>query len=378
MYIELLKSTRAEIVNLLKRQGTMSVETLATELEISKVAVRRHLDQLEDQGFIDHSSERCERGRPKFVYSLTNEGDGLFPDRSADFACDLLTRLGRRLGPEAIDTLLMDQADANIEALLRDVGELDFDARVQAVVKQFNDRGYVADIERLADGSYRIVEHNCPIRDVAEQYPQVCREELRVYSEVTGGTVVKTCCMIATDARSCEYRIVPAEDAPTMNGVRSLPIVSSANGFGPESAMANLNPKSERAAVSNSSAAPAPPGSSVAGQEGSMSPIAAGPSNSSAGDSSSRNHPRKHCMSVCVNVHCSMNGADELVEHLVAHYGIAPDAPRESGLSLELTYCFGACDLGPNVEIDGEFSDGVTVERLDELLAGLNLEGEMA
>ncbi|MBK6316613.1 MAG: ArsR family transcriptional regulator [Blastocatellia bacterium] len=73
-YIELLKSTRAEIVNLLKRQGTMSVESLATELEISKVAVRRHLDQLEDQGFIGHSSERCERGRPRFVYSLTDEG----------------------------------------------------------------------------------------------------------------------------------------------------------------------------------------------------------------------------------------------------------------------------------------------------------------
>ena len=148
-YIELLKSTRAEIVNLLKRQGTMSVESLASELEISKVAVRRHLDQLEDQGFIGHSSERCERGRPRFVYSLTDEGDGLFPDRSADFACDLLSQLGRRHGNEAIDSLLMDQADANIQSLRVDVEGLDFDARVQAVVDQFNERGYVAEIERL-------------------------------------------------------------------------------------------------------------------------------------------------------------------------------------------------------------------------------------
>lgn len=83
-------------------------------------------------------------------------------------------------------------------------------------------------------------------------------------------------------------------------------------------------------------------------------------------------------MSVCVNVHCSLNGADELVEHLVSEYGVAPDVPVESGLSLELTYCFGACDLGPNVEIDGEFTDGVTIDRLDELLARLNLRGGMA
>lgn len=91
-------------------------------------------------------------------------------------------------------------------------------------------------------------------------------------------------------------------------------------------------------------------------------------------DSSTRGSSGKHCMSVCVNVHCSMNGADELVEHLVSNYGIAPDVPTEDGLSLELTYCFGACDMGPNVELDGEFTDGVTVERLDELLSSLNLE----
>lgn len=371
MYIELLKSTRAEIVNLLKRQGTMSVETLATELEISKVAVRRHLDQLEDQGFIGHSSERCERGRPKFVYSLTNEGDGLFPDRSADFACDLLSQIGRRHGQEAIDALLVDQADANIESLRRDLDGLDFDARVEAVVKQFNERGYVADVEQLVDGSYRIVEHNCPIRDVAELYPQVCREELRVYGEVTGGTVIKTCCMIANEARSCEYRIVPNENSHEMSPGRSLPIAASAS-VGSVLSIRDAAPLCGVDMELNASNMPEP------NQQSPDSSAATGSDTRSSGDATSRAESRKHCMSVCVNVHCSLNGADDLVEHLVSEYGVAPDVPVESGLSLELTYCFGACDLGPNVEIDGEFTDGVTVDRLDELLARLNLRGGIA
>lgn len=370
-YIELLKSTRAEIVNLLKRQGTMSVETLATELEISKVAVRRHLDQLEDQGFIGHSSERCERGRPKFVYSLTSEGDGLFPDRSADFACDLLLQIGRRHGPAAIDALLVDQADANIESLLREVDGLDFDARVEAVVKQFNERGYVADVERLVDGSYRIVEHNCPIRDVAEHYPQVCREELRVYGEVTGGTVVKTCCMIANDARSCEYRIVPNESSRGISPSRSLPVALSSFVASTQTSR-DAAPSCEVGMEFNSSKMPEP------NQQSPHSSAAHEVDTRSSEDANSRGALRKHCMSVCVNVHCSLNGADELVEHLVSEYGVAPDVPVESGLSLELTYCFGACDLGPNVEIDGEFTDGVTIDRLDELLARLNLRGGMA
>ena len=46
-------------------------------------------------------------------------------------------------------------------------------------------------------------------------------------------------------------------------------------------------------------------------------------------------------------------------------------AKLERGLSLELTYCFGACDMGPNVEVDGEFYDGVTPEQIDRIISGL-------
>jgi predicted ArsR family transcriptional regulator/(2Fe-2S) ferredoxin len=325
-YIDLLKATRAEIVNLLKRQGGMSVEALAGELAISKVAVRRHLDQLEEQGFIDHCSERCERGRPRFVYSLTAEGNGLFPDTSAAFACDLMEQVSRAYGEVAVAELLAGQASVLIDTIRRDVSGLDFDSRVRAVAKQFNDRGYVADVERLDDGSYRIVERNCPIREVASRFPQVCREELRVYGEVTGGTVSKGECRIASGATSCEYRIVPG----AREGSRRLPIVDATSG--------GQN-------VAEGGAA-APEAGKVCGG--------------------------KHQMAVCVNVHCEMNGANELVEHLVVAHGVAPDVESDAGLSLELTYCFGACDIGPNVEIDGVFYDGVTPDKLDDLIAGLD------
>lgn len=224
-YIDLLKATRAEIVHLLKRQGNMSVDALAGELAISKVAVRRHLDQLEEQGFVCHCAERCERGRPRYVYSLTTEGDGLFPDTSSEFACDMLEAIRRSFGDEAVDRLLADQASSLIETLSRDLDGLDFDGRVEAIAKRFNDRGFVTDVERLDDGSYRIVEHNCPIRNVAERYPKVCQEELRVYSEVVGARVEKPSCRIANGGNACEYRIY--ERTP---GARQLPIVQNGEG----------------------------------------------------------------------------------------------------------------------------------------------------
>ena len=325
-YIELLKATRAEIVNLLKRQGSMSVDALAGELAISKVAVRKHLDQLEEHGLVGHCAERCDRGRPRYVYSLTAEGDGLFPDTSARFACDLLDQVGVSLGPETIERLLSDQATTAIESLKAEVEGLDFEGRVRAVARQFNDRGYVTDVERLDDGSYRIVEHNCPIREVAVRFPRVCQEEQRIYGEVTGGTVDNQCRRIASGGAACEYRIVPSREATG----RALPIMQADGG-----------------------------GEEVADEV----PGAAAQHDQCA---------RKHKMSVCVNIHCSMNGADDIVEHLVVQHGVAPDVESDSGLSLELTYCFGACDLGPNVEIDGVFYDGITADQLDRIIADLD------
>ena len=80
---------------------------------------------------------------------------------------------------------------------------------------------------------------------------------------------------------------------------------------------------------------------------------------------------KKHRMAICVNVHCSMNGSDELVDHLVSTHGITPDVEMEEGLTVELTYCFGECDYGPNVELDGDLMEGVTIEQLDGILTGL-------
>jgi NADH:ubiquinone oxidoreductase subunit E len=69
-----------------------------------------------------------------------------------------------------------------------------------------------------------------------------------------------------------------------------------------------------------------------------------------------------------VNVHCALNGADELLEHLVLFHGAAPEMTSDSGVFVELVHCFGACDIGPNIELDGIAYDGVTPEKLDELL----------
>lgn len=220
-YIDLLKETRAEIITRLKRRGTASADALASDLGISKVAIRRHLEQLESHGLVEHTVERCDRGRPRHLFSLTRSGDGLFPDTSASFARELLAQVADTFGTEALSTLLSQRTDTLIAALKSETEGLTFDERVEVLVRRFSERGYAAEVSREADGAYRVVERNCPTRAIAGQFPELCEEERRIYREVTGGEVVHDCWMVA-GATTCEYRIVPRPE----RSARSLPVLN--------------------------------------------------------------------------------------------------------------------------------------------------------
>ena len=78
---------------------------------------------------------------------------------------------------------------------------------------------------------------------------------------------------------------------------------------------------------------------------------------------------RARHVTICDNVHCVMNGAADLIEHLVLTHGAAPGIESEDGILVETTCCFASCELGPNVEVDGAFYEGVTPELLDAILA---------
>ena len=50
--------------------------------------------------------------------------------------------------------------------------------------------GYLAEAERLADGSWRITEHNCAILTVAHGFAQACTSELAFIRDALPGPTV--------------------------------------------------------------------------------------------------------------------------------------------------------------------------------------------
>src|SRR6266542_1789777 len=99
----------------------MSVERLAGELEVSKVCVRRHLGLLESDGLVTFEEERHDRGRPRFIYRLTDKAARLFPQIYDEFAKEALTAVRRNFGDDAPQRIVAEIAPDCGERLFREL-----------------------------------------------------------------------------------------------------------------------------------------------------------------------------------------------------------------------------------------------------------------
>ena len=72
---------------------------------------------------------------------------------------------------------------------------------------------------------------------------------------------------------------------------------------------------------------------------------------------------------VCTNISCLLRGGDELMEHCQHRLGIANRETTGDGVfSLEEVECLGACSWAPAVQVNYDFHQELTPERLDQVL----------
>jgi predicted ArsR family transcriptional regulator len=72
-------STRQQILEMLKKNDTMSAKEIAAKLKITDIAVRRHLLTLEKDHLVQTKLVRQSMGRPYHVYMLTEMSEQVFP-----------------------------------------------------------------------------------------------------------------------------------------------------------------------------------------------------------------------------------------------------------------------------------------------------------
>lgn len=209
--IEQLPTTRRAILNLLKRQGPLDASEVASALSLTAAAVRQQLSRLEDDGLLQHQQAALEgprRGRRRHLYELTAAAEALYPKRYGDLTTELLGYLG---GPDAarVDELFEQRRRRRVAGALPRTSGLSFDEQVRALTSILDEDGYLAEAERLPDGSWRITEHNCAILTVAHGFSQACTSELAFIREALPGADVHRVAHIMDGAHVCAYLVSP-------------------------------------------------------------------------------------------------------------------------------------------------------------------------
>jgi len=72
---------------------------------------------------------------------------------------------------------------------------------------------------------------------------------------------------------------------------------------------------------------------------------------------------------VCHTLSCSLRGAENVVEHLYKKLNFNEDGMTEDKqFSIEKVECLGACGTAPVVQINNDYHENLTIERLDEII----------
>jgi NADH-quinone oxidoreductase subunit E len=84
----------------------------------------------------------------------------------------------------------------------------------------------------------------------------------------------------------------------------------------------------------------------------------------------------KFNVQVCTNIACLLRGGEELLQHCEKKLGIRHKGTTADGLfSLEEVECIGACSWAPAVQVNYDFHENLTNEKMDQVLEEYGRKG---
>ena len=85
----------------------------------------------------------------------------------------------------------------------------------------------------------------------------------------------------------------------------------------------------------------------------------------------------RHVIHFCNDLPCALRGADELMQKVCKSLGIEPHGTTADGeFTLEPAMCLAACDKAPMMQVDLDYFENLTEEKVDEILLAIR-KGEI-
>ena len=168
------------------------LEELANVMKVSRMAVHKHLDLLQQRGLVEGIETRGHVGRPRMVYQLTSQSKSVFPKSYSAIATHALDFIERNMGKEGVKKVLYERQGELFDQYYKRLKGLDFNKQVKELARIRDEEGYIAESRSKSDGKHVLLEYNCPIIHIAEKHWEACSTETELFEKLLGANIDTT------------------------------------------------------------------------------------------------------------------------------------------------------------------------------------------
>jgi len=185
----------ADLLDLIRIAGPLSVTELADAMEVTATAVRQRLTRLMGQSMIEREAIRAGRGRPKHRYSLTDKGLRQTGSNFTDLALALWREI-RDIGDEKLGRNVSRRISrALASGYAAQIQGNTPTERLQSLAELLNQRRIPATVGST-DNHATLTAHACPYPNLAEEDGSICQMEKMMFSELIGNELELTQCRL--------------------------------------------------------------------------------------------------------------------------------------------------------------------------------------
>ena len=120
-------------------------EALAEAVEINPISVRHHLSNLEKEGLIAADEERHGVGRPRLVYSLTEDGMERFPTKYLRLTTRLLAQMKESMPGPVVAQLFNQIAEELANEYSDQIKGMSMEERLELVKEMLAQEGFTVE-----------------------------------------------------------------------------------------------------------------------------------------------------------------------------------------------------------------------------------------
>ncbi len=202
--------SKKEIVDLIKRKGTLSIDEAVEHIELAKTTLREHFLQLERDGYVEREYIRSGPGRPSLQYQLTPKGNSLFPSSESALIREMIKYLKSKGEEQTIEDFFEVFWEERLEKARKRIDEApesDPEVRIKILMEMLEEEGFMPEFE-LDENTEKLTvkECNCPFSEVVKETRLPCKLEEMFYKKLFNENAERTT-YIAEGDHSCTYNI---------------------------------------------------------------------------------------------------------------------------------------------------------------------------